>query len=89
MNQTHQNFMPKNVGPTVHVKGRESLKPPRAQQSPASNFKGKAIKQKQFATPASKISNTISTPVCKDNIYYPKREDNVDVLYKKGARSIS
>ena len=35
--------MPKNAGPTVHVKGRESKLPPKAQQSPASNFKGKAI----------------------------------------------
>ena len=89
MNQTHQNFMPKNAGPTVHVKGRESKLPPKAQQSPASNFKGKAIKNKQFGTPASKISNTINATVCKDNIYYPKREEQVDVLYKKGARSIS
>ena len=89
MNQTHQNFMPKNAGPTVNVKSRESKLPPRAQQSPASNFKGKAIKHKQFATPASKASNNANTPVCKDNIYYPKREEQAEVLYKRGARSIS
>ena len=41
-------------------------------------------------TPASNNNNDPNkTPVCKDNIYYPKQSDNVEILYKKGARSIS
>lgn len=89
MNLTQQNFMTKNVGPTLNVKNRDSKLPPRAHQSPATNLKSKAIAKGKFTgTPASNVHDPNQTPVCKDNIYYPKTGD-VEILYKKGARSIS
>ena len=75
------------MGPTVHVRNRDSKLPPRAQMSPATNLKSKLPPK---GTPASSNRNDPNkTQVCKDNIYYPEQSKNVEILYKKGARSIS
>ena len=70
MNQTQQNFMTKNAGPTVNVKNRKSELPPRAQQSPA--MKG-GLKRRGLANaaPASTHDDSHEAAI-KNNMYYPR-----------------